>query len=203
MIPLVRGIRSLLLAMIIAAVAVNYLWGVALALPLWLAIVVAAFVFRNPLRHVPASPLGVVGPIDGVVDNVRRGEDKFLQRPSTVIRIQQRLLSALVCRYPVEGKIIKSWYPSTSYPEGHKVALAVQIRTDEDDNVVTAFGAARFGLLSFHCQPGRRVAQGRQGGYTGFGRWVDIYLPTTSTINIQSGKALKAGEDIIATLVHE
>jgi phosphatidylserine decarboxylase len=161
-------------------------------------------VFRDPARTIPAAPLGIVSPIDGRVVDLREGHDELLDRAAVVVRIQQSWGAILTWRYPIEGRIMKIWWNDRpKNPESrNKPFYSVHIRTDEKDDVLTSFGRTAWGINSFDCQPGDRVAQGGRAGYAGIRRWVEVSLPAQSRIDIELGASVKGGADVIATLVH-
>lgn len=138
--------------------------------------------------------------------DLREQHDELLDRAALVVGIQQSWGAVLTCRYPTEGKIVKTWWgDQLKRPERlreRNPVYAVHIRTDEKDDVLMTFGTAGLGVYKFSYQPGDRVAQGGRAGYTGFRRWVEVYLPAQSRIDIELGKSVRGGEDIIATLVH-
>ena len=53
-----------------------------------------AFKFRDPERTIPAEPLGVVSPVDGVVTLVEEADDPALNRRALRIRLRVAFFGA-------------------------------------------------------------------------------------------------------------
>jgi phosphatidylserine decarboxylase len=78
------------------------------------------------------------------------------------------------------------------------------IQTDELDDVVIALrGILVLNRLRCGVQSGDRIGQGRRYGLLLSFATVDVYLPANSRIDVQPGGTLRAGSDIIATLIHK
>ena len=194
----------------VAAALVHYYIGWLWALPLWLLFILVVQFFRDPPRRIPAAPLGVVCPADGRVIAVDDARDPYLDRPAKRVSVFMNVFNAHVNRSPTEGKVMERWYhpgrffnaslDKASY-ENERNALWIQ--TDEGDDVVVVQVA---GLVARRIlcdkQPGERIAQGERYGFIRFGSRVDTYMPANSLVNVGLGDKVKAGSDIIASLVH-
>lgn len=188
-----------LLAASVASVAIG-VW----ALPLWGLALALAFLFRDPSRPIPATPLGVLSPADGYVvaiDNVR---DAYLEREALRVTIDMRWSGVFSLRAPVEGKLVQHWRgaPSgDSDPDGRTQALWV--RSDEDDDVVTVLRPSRWSLRSTcYYQVGERIGQGRRCGFILLGSRIDLLLPLHSRILVKPGDCVLSGTSIVAQLIH-
>lgn len=192
------------------AAAVLVVLGAAVAGDPWLialGLAAAAFVYtlgRDPVRSVPSHPLGIVSPVDGRVTRIDETRDPFLDRDVLAMRIEQGLFMPAILCSPTEGRVEQIWSgPAVAAlePGGR---LAVQLRTDEGDEVVFVVGRAAGipGPLRWSVQPGERVGQGQRRGLAGWGRPVTVYLPGGSTPAVQSGAAVQAGADLVCRLVH-
>jgi phosphatidylserine decarboxylase len=196
-----EGIPFLLLAGIGLVFAVRFLdlFFVMAAAFLFL---VMYLLFRDPRRHVPASPLGVVSPVDGRVVAVDRVEAGVLQGKAHRIQIEIDSFGTYTARSPVEGKIMDlSAVSSDSAMDYETNALWVQ--TDEGDDVVLQFVGHRFGLAprSF-VRFGERVGQGQRCAYLRLTRLAEIHLPITSKVQVSVGQLLIAGTDLIGKVPH-
>lgn len=185
---------SFLIAMALVAL---FLFGWLSSLPLWLVIVLAVFVFRDPYRKVPAAPLGIVAPLDGVVSEVEPCTDTWLERQALRVTIQVPLSGPYMIRSPTEGKVMRYWV------NGERNTFGQWIQTDEQDDVLLLI-QPRFvvGTLRFKVAAGERIGQGASCGLSHFASLVELYLPANSVINVKKGDKVSAGEDILATLVH-
>jgi phosphatidylserine decarboxylase len=89
-------------------------------------------------------------------------------------------------------------------PHSRQAHFAMWMRTDELDDVVIALRGI-FVLNRLRCavQSGDRIGQGRRYGLLLSFATVDVYLPANTRIDVQQGGTLRAGSDIIATLIHK
>lgn len=187
------------------------LTGVALALSLrYLDVIFAVaaallffftyLVFRDPRRAVPASPLGVVSPVDGRIVEVDLADKGVFQGEAHRIVIRIDSLGTYTARAPVEGKIM-----DLRSVAGNKVVdyrtNALWIQTDEGDDVVLQFSGYRFGMApqSF-VRFGERVGQGQRSAHLRLTRFAEIHLPIESKILVKPGQIIAAGADLIGKL---
>jgi phosphatidylserine decarboxylase len=202
---LLRELRWVVaLLAIIAAIAQITLGGLS-AWPLWLCVLIAAFLIRERPRRLPSEPLAILSPVDGRVVDVQEVHDPYLDREALRVRLRQHPLGELGVRAPTEGKLMRKWWPGAleeapdSLQEG-----ALWIQTDEEDDVIVALDAT--GPIAFvRCsvQTGERAGQGRRCGLAGFARRVDLYLPANSRALLEAGARVRAGVSAVAALVHD
>ncbi len=182
-------------------VAVYNLLGPGWSVPLWFVCLVMLYLYRDPHREIPSSPLAVVSPADGTVITTAQGViDPYLQRPSTLLEIEMNRTGVYGTRSPVEGKVLEPQHVSGG--EGDR-PQGVWLKTDEDDDVVIAMHRGPLNNLP-RClvRFGERVGQGQRCGYIEFGGRIEVYLPKSSRIEVQPGSRVRAGSDVIATLLH-
>ncbi len=187
-----------------AAIALLLQWQLGwFALPLWLPVGLLLFLFRDPPRKVPASPLGVVSPVDGRVLSIDSAQDPYLQRQAICITLQMRKTDIFSVRSPMEGKVLQQWIGQCDIPAmGSHYAQWTQ--SDEEDDVLLVIAPTiRAVRPKCYVHSGERIGQGQRCGFIYFGGRVEIWVPTGSRIDVGVGDALQAGTDIIATLVHE
>jgi phosphatidylserine decarboxylase len=196
---------------VIAAGLVQYLYGF-ISLPLWVLALVLIFLFRDPFRKVPASPLAIVCPVDGKIVGVDKVHDGYLDREATCITISMGLTSVYSAHSPMEGKIIEQWLQAprkikvleqdknSSLPDVKTYAQWIQ--SDENDDVVLVMEAGTL-LPRPRCyaHSGERVGQGQRCGFLRFGTRVDVLVPESARIEVNVGDRVCAGTDIIATLI--
>ncbi len=203
-----------------ATVVAYQVCGAWCAAPLALLALGLAFLFREPSRSVPPAPLGVVSPVDGRVTEVVPTQDPYLARDALRVQLRMHWYGPFPTRGPIEGKVVQQWYlprgflDSESLP--HKGINAVQqpapgmpryamwIQTDEADDVVMVVRGRYISHRMFcYVQPGERVGQGQRCGFVRFTSDVEVYLPATSRVQVAAGDRIKAGSDIIGTLVRK
>jgi phosphatidylserine decarboxylase len=163
---------------------------------------VFVLIFRDPRRGIPASPLGVVSPVDGQVIDVDLADKGVLQGEAHRVHIRIDSFGTYTARAPVEGKIM-----DLRSVNGDKVVdyrtNALWIQTDEGDDVVLQFRGHRFGLApqSF-IRFGERVGQGQRCAYLRLTRFAELHLPIESKILVKPGQVVVAGTDLIGKVPH-
>ncbi len=187
--------------LILTAVAANYLGALYAVLPALL-FVYLYLIFRDPKRQIPAVPLGVVSPADGVVIDVGVTDKGVLDLESHRIVIRVNSLGTYTARCPIEGKIMDLH----SELVGRNISAGTNglwVRTDEDDDVVLQFHGYRFGLapLAF-MRYGDRVGQGQRCAYLRLTRQAELQLPIASRVLVKVGQRVTAGADVLAKLPH-
>ena len=119
----------------------NIAYGI-VATPLWVVVILFIWLYRDPLRKVPAAPLGIISPVEGKITFAEKHPDPYLGRDAQLIRIEMSLTSVYSIRSVVEGKILQQWLDQES--EGkHDIAHALQIQTDEKDDIVVVLRPGR------------------------------------------------------------
>lgn len=195
---------------LLAALVVNYQFGWQASAGLWLLAAIIAYLFRDPRREVPPTPLAIVAPVDGQVVSIDRAIDPYLQREAVCIRIQGHWWGVFTVRSVMEGKVNNQWFGTL--PEGSDPSIynnrsvppfAQWTRSDEDDDVVTTL-SPRFGVKGSRCyvNSGERVGQGKRCSYVPLGSDAEIFVPDNSRIEVKPGDELKAGSSIVAILQH-
>ena len=188
--------------MLIITVAVINFWGVLFgAVPVML-LIYAFLIFRDPKRQVPAVPLGVVSPADGVIIDVGVTEKGALDNESHRIVIRVNILGTYTARCPIEGKIM-DLHSEPSERLATNSSSGLWVRTDEDDDVVLQFRGHRFGLapLAF-LRYGERVGQGQRCAFLRLTRLAEVKLPIASRVLVKTGQRVTAGADLLAKLPH-
>ena len=174
--------------------------GWAWSAPLWLGCLFIIYIFRDPRREIPSSPLAVVSPADGEVIAVEEVRDPYLDRDALRLSLDMHHTGVYSTRSPVEGKVREPRNSSDGEDHPHGVWL----QTDEDDDLVVVMhrGPLR-NLPRCFVRIGERVGQGQRCGYVHMGGRVEIYLPQNCRVQVEPGDQIKAGSDVIATLVHK
>ena len=201
--PLVASEGNLfLLATAMLTIVVGYFWGTLYAALPTVLFVYCFLIFRDPKRQVPAVPLGVVCPTDGVVVDVGVTDKGILDRESHRIVIRVNSLGTYTARCPIEGKIMDLHGEPLERTAAND-SNGLWIRSDEDDDVVLQFRGYRFGLapLAF-LRYGERVGQGQRCAYLRLTRQAEVQLPIASRVLVKAGQRVTAGADVLAKLPH-
>ncbi len=170
------------------------------SLPFWLLCLFIVYLYRDPERDIPASPLAVVSPADGVITAVEDVRDPYLDRDARRVSIDMSHIGVYSTRSPVEGKVLEPPHGGDGVERPHGVWL----KTDEgDDLVIVMHRGPLHSLPRCFVGIGERVGQGQRCGYIPMGGQVEIYLPPNSRVQVEPGSHVKAGSDVIALLVHK
>ena len=175
--------------------------GWAWSLPLWLACLSIIYMYRDPYRDIPASPLAVVSPADGVITSTENVRDPYLDRDATRVLINMSHAGAYATRSPVEGKVME---PPPRGGDGVDRPRGVWLKTDESDDLVVVMHRGPLNNMP-RCYVGfgERVGQGQRCGCIPMGGQVEVYLPCNSRLQVEVGSRVRAGSDVIALLVHK
>jgi len=194
-----EGIPFLLAAALGAWVAFRFFEPIYM-LPAVLAFVLSYLVFRDPRRRIPASPLGVVSPVDGRVTRVDLVDRGVLQGEAHRIFIAIDFFGTYTARCPVEGTI-KDLNTLAAESVVDYQTHAMWVQTDEGDDVVLQFSGFRLGLppASF-VRYGERIGQGQRCAYLRLTKTAEVHLPIASKILVEPGRRVTAGLDLIAKL---
>jgi phosphatidylserine decarboxylase len=191
----------------IVALGITAFLNVDYALPFWLFVLLLVYIYRDPARKIPSSPLAVVAPVDGRILSVTTVKDPFVEREALRLIIAMNLLGIYSARSPIEGKLINQWHCVTAGSEINERlpvgSFAQWIQTDEGDDVVmTVKQRARVQTPRCYAQSGDRVGQGQRCGFVPLGAEVEVLVPVSSRVEVKAGDSVRAGSDIIATLMH-
>jgi len=106
-------------------------------------------------------------------------------------------------RSVTEGKIIQQWLDPENDCDDRSLAHAIQIKTDENDDIMIVLRPGRFfKQLSCDAVIGQRIGQGHRCGIIPFGSCVDVYVPADSLIKTKVGDSVEAGTSLLASLKH-
>ena len=159
-------------------------------------------VFRDPRRDVPAVPLGIVCPVDGIVVETGLTDKSVLNGEAHKIIIRVNSLGTYTARCPIEGKIMDFCgdQPDKSVPAE---TSGLWVRTDENDDVILQFYGHRFGLAPrAFLRYGERVGQGQRCAYLRLTRFAEVQLPINGRVLVTAGQRVAAGSDLLAKLPH-
>jgi len=165
-------------------------------------LIVLIFFFRDPPREIPSVPLAVLSPVDGRVIGVEFTDKGVLERESAHVTIRVDNFGAYTARSPVEGKVLNL---QDNFSAGSRLlgVNGLWVRTDEKDDVVVMMKAPRGLRPKSFIGYGERLGQGQPFGFIRLTRRVEVYFPLNSRVEVSVGDYVRAGNDILATLVHD
>lgn len=175
-------------------------FGVAWVVPFALIDIALYFLFRDPWREVPPEPLGALAPIDGEAVEVSADSNGVLPGDWIRITIATNHMGAYTVRAPIEGTIseIAEHLPDAGQQRRPR---GMWLRSEEEHDVVLIFpgGIRALGPKAF-VRYGERVGQGQRFAYLRLAPRAVVYLPPESTLRIEAGDRVLAGETILADL---
>ncbi len=196
----------LVLAAVALALVLHFALGGAWSVPAWLLAGLFLYLFRDPERRIPPAPLAVVSPADGEVTAVTDCRDPYLAREARRVDLRMSPWGVYTTRSPVEGKIMEIWFQEagqTREEARNGAHYAIWVQTDERDDVVLEVQVqARRLRPRCYVHIGERIGQGQRCGIMGFGGRLSLYVPAGSRIEVAAGAQVRAGSDVLATLVH-
>lgn len=186
-------------------------WGavVALALPIGITLF-----FRDPDREASQDPTLVLSPADGRVMFTGVADATDLPTdPSGTSRDWQQItifLSVMdvhINRTPVSGRVTHVAYQPGSFLPAYKPEAGKNERSeiwiDHDGTPIVARQVVGILARRVVCRltPGDQVKAGDRLGLMKFGSRMDVFVPTTATIEVQPGQAVRAAETVLARLL--
>ena len=183
--------------LLLSALLCLLFWAVLPSMVLLLLALLVVFLYRDPLREIPSSPLGIVSPVDGQVWGIETATDTRLEREAVVVTITMPRFGPYIVRSPVEGKVLEQSHNASAN------TYSQWLETDEKDELILSMKAGFLaGAPRYRVVAGERVGQGAHSAVLLFGRQIQLYLPSNSLIKVKKGDRVSAGEDILAMLVH-
>ena len=167
------------------------------------------FFFRDPDRRPPDGDDRLVSPADGRVILVDRGVyPEYLPEECRKVSIFMNVFNVHVNRFPLDGVVEKVVYTpgrfmNASFDKASEFneRNALTVRTSKGLQFVVVQIA---GLIARRivngARTGSRLHRGERYGMIQFGSRLDLYLPATCRIRVQTGDRTRAGETVIAEM---
>lgn len=197
---------------LVAGVALSYSGAYASAAGAFLVSAALIWLYASPWRKIPATPRGLLSPVDGRIARVESFRNPWLDREMLRIGIKLRPPGITVIYSVVEGKIKDLWTEYGPLGESqlkHSLdaspdCYALWIQTDEGEDVVIAISSRwPISRCRFDNAPGERVGQGSRMGFVYFASTVDILVPTDSSAEVETGARVRAVESVLGKIRHE
>ncbi len=156
--------------------------------------------FRDPARRVPADPLLVLSPADGIVQKVHPG------RGTRTIEIFLRIWDVHIQRAPAAGEVREvrrfagGFLPANAKRAGSRNLRAeITMRTHRGTYRVTQVAGLIARRVDTWVRPGRKVARGERIGIIHMGSQCRLEIPAGARILIAPGQKVYGGLTPVAT----
>lgn len=205
---IIRDGYSFILAAIVAAVLVGFVfnpwWAV---IPLVLALYFAYF-FRNPLRHIPLDESLVISPADGTVMEISElDNDDFVKEPCTKIVIFMSVFDVHVNRSPIAGEVTCQQYICGRFTPAYKDSVGFEnerhmlgIENDRMRITVTQIAGILARRIVSWVTLDDVLAKGDPYGMIRFGSCVEVVMPRSVEVMVGKGEKLVGGETVIGRI---
>lgn len=179
-----------------------------ISLPFILIYIFVVQFFRDPKREIPSTQNVVLCPADGKVICVEDCLDVYQNVNAIKVSIFMNVFNVHSNRSPVDGIISKlEYFPGKfvnadfdkASTENERNAMVIDLPNGQKLTVVQVAGLIARRILCY-VKVGQTISRGERYGFIRFGSRVDVYLPTSSVINVSIGQKVKATETILATL---
>ncbi len=181
-----------------------------LAIPLAVLTLLTIYFFRDPERTYVTNEKAVLTPADGKIisiDKLNNGDNHFQDR-AIKISIFMSIFNAHINRIPIRGKIAQlSYHPgkffsanrdkASLYNEHNIVTLETYNRKKIVFVQIAGLIARR---IACWVKKGDYVETGQRFGLIRFGSRLEVYLPHDSTLMVEKGGKVKAGQTVIGYL---
>ena len=168
------------------------------------------FFFRDPKRKSEAPDNAVLTPADGTILDIKQLEDgnNPLGEKAIKVSIFMSVFNVHVNRMPVGGTVEKITYQpgrffsanldkASEYNENNRVTLQT---FDSRRIVVIQIAGLIARRIACWINEKDRVAAGQRFGLIRFGSRLEVFLPISSKITVETHQKVKAGETIIGFL---
>lgn len=203
-----RAALPFVLIAVLPALGITWGWGAVAAAPAWLLPLAVAAFFRDPERTASQDPSLVLAPADGTVmyaGSAVPGEapdaDPWLQ-----VTIFLSVLDVHINRTPVSGRVTRVDYQPGTFLPAYRPESSRNERSEIwfDHAGVPIVARQVVGILARRvvCRlaVGQDVEAGARLGLMKFGSRMDVFVPVTAALAVQSGQKVRAGETILARL---
>jgi phosphatidylserine decarboxylase len=166
------------------------------------------FFFRDPDRRSDHAADAVLAPADGRVIVAGAAEEGVAPPGSwQQVSIFLSPLDVHVNRIPVSGRVTRVVFTRGHFLPAYRTAAAVGNERSEiwiDHAGQTIVARQVVGILARRvvCRvaSGAEVRAGDRFGVMKFGSRMDVFVPTSATLTVQIGEAVRGGETVIAML---
>ena len=204
-----EGIPFILIGIGFTSILLIINWE-SLAIPLAVLTLLTIYFFRDPERTHVTNEKAVLTPADGKIisiDKLNNGDNHFQDR-AIKISIFMSIFNAHINRIPIRGKIAQlSYHPGKFFSANRdKASLCnehniVTLETYNRKKIVFVQIAGLIARrISCWVNKGDYVETGQRFGLIRFGSRLEVYLPHDSSLMVEKGGKVKAGQTVIGYL---
>jgi phosphatidylserine decarboxylase len=166
--------------------------------------------FRKPDRSLAVlHPDLVYAPADGKIVAIEEVEEtEYLKQKCIQVSIFMSPLNVHINWNPVSGivkyfkyhpgRFLVAWHPKSS-TDNERTTVGVQTKNGTDVLYRQIAGAMARRIV-WYVEEGDEVTQGQEFGFIKFGSRVDIFLPTSSKIQVKLNEEVRGNRSIIAEI---
>lgn len=188
----------------VLTIAISFIWMKAVPFAFILTIFMVYF-FRDPERNIPAKKGIFVAPADGKVILIQRvEEDKYLNREAIEVSIFMSPFDVHVNRSPCDGRVRSVVYSPGRFFSAYKHEASLKnenitmvLETEYGDIIVRQVAGFLARRAVCRVKEGEFLKRGDRFGIIKFSSRVDLYLPLNTSIMVEKGDKVRAGETII------
>ncbi|MFV0416917.1 MAG: phosphatidylserine decarboxylase family protein [Chthoniobacterales bacterium] len=188
------------------------LWGGALVISAWLAVIVSAailftlYFFRDPYREISVDSEDIVSPADGKVDFVDVVDDApYFDGNALRISIFLSVFDVHVNRAPIHGEVIHSEHRTGKFLDARNPYSAEKnerrtwlLKNEKHQVAVRQITGAIARRIVAWSQVGDHVKRGERFGMIRFGSRTDLFLPINAESQVKVGDRVQGGSTVIA-----
>ena len=170
-----------------------------------LIILFTLYFFRDPERKAPDEERIILAPADGKIILIQPRNDSFTGNGSTLLSIFMSPFNVHVNRIPLSGRVSRINYHTGQFfmafdPRSMESNEKMEIGIDNGEIRVLFSQISGFLARRIVCklQNNEAVTRGARFGMIKFGSRVDIILPPSASLLVQTGQITQAGQTILA-----
>lgn len=192
------GIIALVLALL------SFYWAAGIFFLLFLFIV---YFFRDPERTIPQEKNAIVSPADGVVVEIVKENDPFMNQPFTRVSIFLNVFDVHINRIPINGRIEKMLYNKGKFMNAASPKASLD---NEQTALLIDNGRHKIVVKQIAGLIARRIVcwakvddeyhRGQRFGLIRFGSRTDLFIPEDCRLIVSKGDRVAGGKDIIGYL---
>ncbi len=167
------------------------------------------YFFRDPSRIIPTEADLITSPADGKVIEIAKTQEPYFSGESTIrVSIFMNVFNCHVNRAPVHGRVIDIKYrpgrfmsanQNRAMAENEQAAMLLEDMQGRKVTVVQVAGLIARRIVCW-AEPGDYLLRGQRYGLIRFGSRLDVYLPESTTLTVDTGQKVVAGQSVLGKM---